>query len=105
VEAAYGAALKFSSEASATATRSFTGRQIAFDFDSGPGRSIVAIFVDGERVATIDLYAAEGQWSRVMYSKRWSTSDAHWITVRVTGTKRAASTGTRVDVDAFVVLR
>ncbi|MDQ3328105.1 MAG: lysyl oxidase family protein [Chloroflexota bacterium] len=103
--AAYGGGVRYSSEAASTATRSFTGRQIAFVSDRGASRGIAAIYVDGVRVATIDLYAASGQWRRVVYAKSWNTSGTHRISVQVTGTKRDASSSARVDVDAFVVLR
>ncbi len=55
---------------------------------------------------TIDLYAASEQPRRVIYSaSSLDPSVPHTMQVRVLGTKRAVSTGTRVDVDAFVALR
>ncbi len=102
---AYGGALRYSAQTAATATRTFTGSQIAFVSHRSPSNGVAEVFVDQVKVATIDLYAATDQARRVVYAKRWNASAAHTISVRVTGTKNAASTSPRVAVDAFVALR
>jgi hypothetical protein len=41
----------------------------------------------------------------MVFTKSWSTSDPHTLEVRVMNAKNTASSGKRVDVDAFAVLR
>jgi hypothetical protein len=72
----------------------------------GPDRGRAEVRLDGQLVETVDLYNASAQPRRVAYSAAsLDPSVEHTLEVRVLGTKRAASTGTRVDADAFVALR
>lgn len=61
--------------------------------------------MDGVKVATVDLYSPTLNPSQAVYTKDWATSGAHTLEVRVLGARNASSTGTRVDVDAFVLLK
>jgi hypothetical protein len=62
--------------------------------------------VDGAKVKSVDLYNSTSQWRKAIYVKNnMNLSRAHTLEVDVLGTKSATSGGTRVDVDAFVVLR
>ena len=64
------------------------------------------VYLDGTRVATVDLYSASGQTRKVVFSRAGlDPSVSHTLEVRALGTKNAASKGKRVDVDAFVILR
>jgi hypothetical protein len=63
------------------------------------------VWLDG-KVATVDLYSATTQTRRVVFSQGGLVpSKSHTLEVRVLGTKNAASSGKRVDVDTFVALR
>ena len=71
----------------------------------GPDRGRATVQVDNGPVQTIDLYAPTAQPARVV----WQTGDLssnvqHTVTVTVTGTKNAASTSPRVDIDAFLII-
>ena len=71
----------------------------------GPDRGKATVQVDNGPVQTIDLYAPTAQPARVV----WQTGDLssnvqHTVTVTVTGTKNAASTSPRVDIDAFLII-
>lgn len=68
----------------------------------GPGRGIAEVWRDGQKVETIDLYAASVQKTRVTWAATVAAG-THTLEIRVTGTKRPAASGTRVDVDAFLV--
>ena len=57
------------------------------------------------KLASVDLYSATASPAQLVYAKVWSTSATRTIEVRVLGTKNTASSSTRVDVDAFIVLR
>ncbi len=62
--------------------------------------------MDGVKVGTTrDLYASTTQPRRMAYAKnQLNQLVPHTIEVRVLGQKNASSSGTRVDVDAFVLL-
>lgn len=98
---ASGGYVRKSTTAASSATYTFSGTNIGFVSTVGPGRGMAEIWLDGAMIATLDLYAASGQQSRLV----WAASVApgsHTLQVRVTGTKNPASSGWRVDVDAFL---
>jgi beta-lactam-binding protein with PASTA domain len=94
----------FATSAGATATYTFTGRNIAWAAVRANNRGRAEVRVDGTLVATIDLYQSSTTAAvrRVVFQQAVTPGVSHTIQVRVLGTKTAASTGTRVDVDAFV---
>ena len=95
---AHGGSLRESSAANARATFRFTGRDVAWFADRGPGHGRAKVFVDGVLIATVDLHAAADA-PRLLVFRR------HWIVVG-THTLRVIASGTGVvDVDAFVVVR
>lgn len=81
---------------------SFTGSSVALVSTRAANRGIAEIWLDGAKVDTIDLYAASAQKARVVWAAPVAAGK-HTLEVRVTGSKRTASSGTRVDVDAFLV--
>ncbi len=57
-------------------------------------------------MATVRLYSSSAMYRRAVFVRGGlDPSVTHALTVYVPGTKPSTSTGTRVDVDAFVVLR
>jgi hypothetical protein len=99
---ASGGYVKRSTTAGNRASFSFSGRYVGFVTTLGPARGIAEIRVDGVLLATIDMYSAGLQTKRVMWSGPVGAG-THIIEVRVTGTRNAASTSTRIDVDGFLV--
>ena len=87
----------------ATATHTFTGRQVAWVSTRGPDRGRANVYVDGTRVATIDLYRASRQYRRVVFETSWDTAGTHTIMIKVMS-KGSQSSGSRVDLDAFITL-
>lgn len=100
---AYGGDLKYATASGARARFSFTGREVAWVAPKGPTRGRAEMWVDGTKVATLDLYSSTGQQRQVVFRRAWATSGSHALVVVLTGTKNASSTNTRVDVDAFIV--
>ena len=114
-EGASGGSQVFATSA-ATATYSFTSPNITLVTTKAPDRGVARIYIDGVPVTDagvavagdlglaksgVDLYAKTAIGQQVVYQKRAMTNAAHTITVEYTGTKNAASSGTRVDVDAY----
>jgi hypothetical protein len=104
---AYGGAQKYAKGAGTEkATFVFTGSDVAWVAPTNSNRGKADVYLDGTRVATVDLYSASGQTRKVVFSRAGlDPSVSHTLEVRALGTKNAASKGKRVDVDAFVVLR
>jgi hypothetical protein len=84
-----------------TASITFIGRAIGLVSAVGPDRGRAAIFVDGRRVATVDLRAATAGYARIVWARSWKTPALHTVTIRVLGTPGRP----RVDVDGFVLVR
>ncbi len=79
----------------------FTGRSIAFISRKAPNRGKAEIYVDGVKVATVDLYSSTYQNQVVAWVGTWSTSASRQVSVRVLAT----SGRPLVNVDAFVTLK
>lgn len=101
----FGGAAAFASAAGARATISFTGTSVAWATSRGSNRGIAEVWLDGVRLATIDLFSPTTRVRQIMFARNGLTNSAHTLEIRVLGTRNDASTGTRVDVDAFVILR
>jgi hypothetical protein len=86
---------------SAKATYSFTGRDIAWIAEKGPGHGKARVYIDGVAVATIDLTATSWKPRQIVYTKHWSTVGTHSIKI-----VNLATSGRRmIDLDGFVTLR
>jgi hypothetical protein len=83
-------------------TYTFKGSQIAFVSALGNDRGVAELWLDGTHVATTDLYAPAVQAARVVWSSPVAPG-THTLEVRVTNGLSAASTGSRIDIDAFLV--
>jgi hypothetical protein len=102
---AYGGSLKYAQANGANARLGFIGRDVAWVATKGPDRGKAEVWVDGVKVKSLDLYSSTEQPRKVVSSVHWVESGAHTVEVRALGKKNSSSTATRVDVDAFVVLR
>jgi len=98
----YGGAVKYATATGATARLTFTGRNVAWVAPKSKARGKAEVYLDGRKVATVDLYSATTLSRRVIYSANGlNPSVNHTLQIRVLGT----SGRPRVDVDAFAVLR
>jgi hypothetical protein len=102
--AATGGGYRSSGTAGATATFAFTGTGVDWVTAQGPAFGRVAVAVDGGPATTVDLYRATSRWRVVGRSFAGLSPGSHTITVRVLGTRNAASSGTQAVVDAFRVV-
>ncbi len=100
--AAYsGGSVKDAKARGARATTTFTGRSIALVTTRAPKRGKVRIYVNGTRVATIDLRRSSRLTRSVVWQRTWATSATRTIRIVVVGTAGRP----RVDLDAFAILR
>lgn len=101
----YGGAVKHAGARGAVSRVTFTGSSIAWVSTLANNRGQAEVWLDSQRVATIDLFSSATRTRQVVFSR--SSLDptvSHSLEVRVLGTKLGKSKGTRVDVDAFVSL-
>ena len=90
--------------AGARATLTFNGTEIRWRGYRGPETGIVRVFLDGSLAGDIDTYSAHPQIQDVIFAAaNLAYGVEHTLTIEVTGSKNAASSGTLVVVDAFDV--
>ena len=89
-----------SDTAGASASYTFTGTSVAVDGPRARDGGRADVYVDGVRRPTqIDAYAAVSTVGQALFTLAGLTSAQHTLRVCVTGTKQAASVGTRVWID------
>ena len=76
----------------------FTGRSISAVAPLGPGRAKVRVSIDGVYQGTVDLRRPGTHHRRVFFTKTFSSSGTHKITLEIVS-------GGRVQLDAFIVLK
>ena len=98
---ASGGSYRRSTSKSSTSTFTFTGRGVRWIGVASTYGGIATVKIDGVTVATIDQYASSTSWKKVMFEQTGLVATSHKITITVSGTKNAASSGYRTSVDAF----
>jgi subtilisin family serine protease len=95
-----GGSALYTTSKGAEVTRQFTGRAVAWVGTKGARRGKAAVFIDGTRVAVVDLRRSSVRYQVVLFARSWASAGDHTITIRVKGTKGRP----RVDVDALVIV-
>jgi transglycosylase-like protein len=90
---------RWTNETAATATFTFTGRSVEWFGPSGPTRGRAAVFVDGQLVKTVNLYAPGFRPRTLIFSTTFAEAGPHTLGIEVVAT-RGRST---VAIDQFVV--
>ena len=103
----YGGSLKYTSGTkSQQAKFTFFGSEVAWITQKGVDRGMADVYLDGTKVSTVDCLLGPGRPAQGgFFSEGLDPTVEHTLEVRALGTKNSASSGKRVDVDAFVVLR
>ncbi|MDP9353124.1 MAG: S8 family serine peptidase [Chloroflexota bacterium] len=82
------------------------GSAVAFVSVKGPDRGVASARVAGGEVSSLDLYSPSVQTGRVVYARSGlNPTYDNPLYVGATGAKNQASSGFRVDVDGFLVIR
>jgi hypothetical protein len=84
--------------AGASVKYTFSGRAVAWVTQLAPDSGAVAVYIDGDLVATVDTHADATTQRFVAFTKSWASYGKHTI-------KLVAVGGQRVDLDAFEVIR
>jgi GH25 family lysozyme M1 (1,4-beta-N-acetylmuramidase) len=91
-------------ESATTVTFRFTGNDVALVSLMGPSRGRARITVDGRSMGIIDLYAPTWSMRHVVFATHLSRGGTHTLKLKVLRQANPASSSTRVDIDAFLVL-
>jgi hypothetical protein len=104
---AFGGSVQESSTAGATAqpASAAPATSLALVSTLGPDRGKAQIKVDGQLVATVDLYSPTQTTAQVVWAINGLGAGNHNLQLVSTGTKNAAATAAKVDYDAVVGLR
>jgi hypothetical protein len=81
----------------------FSGTAVSWIGYSDEWSGVARVLVDGTLRATVDTYASPNQAQRTLFNLGGLAAGSHTLTIEVTGTKGAASGGTWVWIDAFLV--
>lgn len=98
LSSASGGYTKYSRSTGAKARLTFTGRGVALVAPKGPSRGYAQVYINGTRVASVNLYSGTTTARRIVFSRTFTTRASRTVEIRVVGT----SGRPRVDVDAFV---
>ncbi len=77
----------------------FRGRAIGFVTRTGPGMGKAKVFINGKRVAVVDLERATTTKGKMVWTRNWSKAKSRSVAVK------AADAGARVDFQGFYILR
>jgi hypothetical protein len=91
---------RFSKKRGATATYTFSGTDVAWVSSRASKRGKAKVYIDGVKVAVVDLKSATTKSSVIVYASSGLAAGQHTIKVYVNGTGGRP----RVDIDGFVVL-
>jgi hypothetical protein len=80
-----GRAVKYATQAGATASFTFSGKRIIWYGPVGPTRGQARIRIDGSYVKTVDLRTNAFTARRAIFSTSWKASAKHTIVIEVVG--------------------
>ncbi len=99
--AALGGSVKQTSRKGGTATFTFTGTSASWIATMARNRGKAAVYVDGRRIAVIDLYSKSSTSRRTAFYVHGLKAGKHTVKIVALGTKRKAAKGQRIDVDGW----
>ena len=97
-------AMAYSKTGGSTLTAQFSGNGVDWIGKMGPTHGKAEVYVDGKLVKVVDLYAAQASYGRTVYSTRSLSLGTHTLVIKALGTKRSASSGVAVSVDALDIV-
>jgi chitobiase/beta-hexosaminidase-like protein len=108
LSSAFAGSVQQSSTAGATAkpSNAAPATTLAWVSTLGPDRGKAQVQIDGQTVATVDLYAPTETASQVVWSINGLAPNVnHSIQIVSTGTRNSAATAAKVDYDAILALK
>lgn len=105
---AFNGSVQQSATTGAFATNSspLFGTTVGWVSTTGPDRGMASVSIDGGAPQVIDLYSPSQQTAQVVWTATGlGSANGHTIRVSVLSTRNAASTGNKVDIDAYLGLK
>ena len=99
-----GGSTRYTYAAGGSAELRFSGTAVQWVARRQPNAGISDVFIDGAKVASVDLYSSSTQYKRMVFERTGLAPGVHTIRIVRTGTKNAAASHTLQFLDAFVVL-
>ena len=87
-----------------TVTLTFKGTGIKVIGCTNKDRGKIEVFIDGKSQGVVDTYSANTVRQKEYFSKDDLTAGIHTIQLKVLNEKQAASSGTKIELDAFEIL-
>jgi hypothetical protein len=100
----FGGSARSTTARNASATIRFTGSQVAWITAIGPTMGIASVTLDGVAQGNFDLYSRTNTGAVLKFVRTGLPRAVHTLVITATGTRNAASTGNRVDLDAVAVV-
>ena len=100
---ASGGSFAFANSAGTSATIHFTGTGLTWIAKKSSVYGKAKVTLDGGDPVIVDLYGASVLWQQKVWDTGPLDSEAHTVKIEWTGTKRAAATGTNINIDAVTV--
>ncbi len=100
-----GGSARYSVDAGAHATFSFTGTGVSWIGYRGRYGGIVQVYLDGALAAELDTYSATEEIAVPVYTRNGLASGSHSLRVELTGRRNPAAANSEIAVDAFDVTR
>ncbi len=97
---ASGGSFRFANSSGAKVTIQFTGVKLDVIAKKSPVYGVARIRLDGGDPVPVDLYNATAVYKQRVWSTGFLVPGDHTVTIEWTGSKRAAATGTYINLDA-----
>jgi hypothetical protein len=98
---ASGGSLAASNAPGSAMNVSFNGTYVALYATKGPGYGKAQVSLDGGAPALVDLYSATDKYKQRVYTSGLLGSGPHTLSIYWIGQKSTASSGYKIDIDAF----
>ncbi len=95
-----GGKARYATARGASATLTFTGKQVSWVGLTGPTSGTARVYINGTLVKSVNLNATKNATKQLVFTRTWSTSAKRTIRIVVRGTAGHP----RVTVDSFFVL-
>ena len=97
----YGELPVYSSQNGAQATLHFDGRAVAWIATQGPSRGRANVYLDGNFVTQVDLYASSTRYRQIVFSHSLAGFGNHTLRIDVLG---APASRPQVNIDALLIV-
>ncbi|TCP52330.1 hypothetical protein EV586_1116 [Tumebacillus sp. BK434] len=98
-----GGAVKYTGEKGASFKVNFTGTALQIVGYKSKYMGIADVFIDGNKVASIDYYAASTIYKQVLFTAAGLELGEHTVEIVATGTKNSAALNSNINIDKIVV--